>query len=156
MAGRGSRNRMRIVAGAIAFSAVTAAGIGAAGPADAALQGIAIDTPAGYGSSASGSMNYNIYGAGCAYKLDVIVHSPRKSKSNLKVTSTINGQTTTIYNAKPTGIAVRPVWRPTTPGRTVLTATLDGVTKKRTVMVGTGVQLPDFIRAGACFVFPIY
>ena len=42
------------------------------------------------------------------------------------------------------------------PGRHVLTATLDGVTKTRTVTVGPGVQFPDFIRAGACFVLPIY
>ncbi len=43
-----------------------------------------------------------------------------------------------------------------TPGRHVLTATLDGVVKTRTVTVGTGIQLPQFIRNGTCFVLPTY
>ncbi len=38
----------------------------------------------------------------------------------------------------------------------MLAANLDGVVKKRTVDVGTGVQLPQFIRNGACFVLPTY
>ncbi|MDY6809090.1 MAG: hypothetical protein SW127_08730 [Actinomycetota bacterium] len=146
-----------MVGGAIAFSAAAMTGSALAAPAEAAvLQGVAVDTPAGYGSSANGSMNYNIYGAGCAYRLDVPVASPRSAEGNLKVTSTVNGKTTTFYNQKPTSVMERPIWRPTEPGRHVLTATLDGVTKTRTVTVGPGVQFPDFIRAGACFVLPIY
>lgn len=157
MTGRGSRNRLRIVGGAIAFSAAAMGGVAVGAPAGAAtLQGVAVDTPAGYGSSATGSLNYNVYGAGCTYRLDVPVAGPRSAKGNLKLTSTVNGKTVTFYNKKPTSVMEHPVWRPTEPGRHVLTATLDGVTKKRTVTVGPGVQFPEFIRAGACFVLPIY
>ncbi len=150
-----ARNSFRIVWTAIAFVTIGLAGVALAAPADAALRGVAVDTPAGYGSSA-GSTNYDVYGAGCAYKLDIIVDNPKTAKSKLKVTSTTNGKTVTIYNQKPTTVAVTPTWRPATPGRYVLAATLDGVTKQRTVNVGTGVQLPWFVRGGACFVVPIY
>lgn len=72
------------------------------------------------------------------------------------MTSTRAGRTVTIYNARPTAVEVTPTWRPSAPGRYVLAANLDGVVKKRTVDVGTGVQLPQFIRNGACFVLPTY
>lgn len=156
MVGRGKRNRARIVGGALTFGVAAFAGAAFAGPADAALQGIAVDTLAGYGSSANGSANYGTYGAGCDYELSVLVGDPRSSKSNLKVTSTGNGRTATIYDQKPTSVEITPVWRPPAPGRYVLTATLDGVTKTRSVNVGTGVPFPDFIRGGACFVLPTY
>ena len=150
-----SRITARSICAATAFLAVGAAGATAAAPANAALAGIAVQTPAGYGSS-SGSTNYNVYGAGCAYELEVIVNGYQSSKSNLKVTSVGQGRATTIYDKKPTSTAVTPIWRPSAPGRYVLTATLDGVTKTRSVNVGTGVQLPGFVRGGACYVIPIY
>ncbi|MEO9330050.1 hypothetical protein [Gordonia aurantiaca] len=125
-------------------------------PAHAALEGIAVDTLPGYGSSSNGSTNYATYGTGCAYKLSVLVGDPRSATSNLKITDTVNGRTVTVYNRKPTAEEVKPTWRPATPGRHVLTATLDGVVKTRTVTVGTGFQMPRFIRHGACFVLPAY
>ncbi|MBD0860239.1 hypothetical protein IA539_03325 [Gordonia sp. zg691] len=147
---------MRIACGAVAFTASAVAGAGMAGPAGAALQGIAVDTEAGYGSSATGSTNYGTYGAGCAYELSVIVGDPGSAKSNLEVTSSGNGRTVTIYDQKPKTVEVTPIWRPSAPGRYVLTATLDGVTKTRSVNVGSGVQFPEFVRNGACFVLPTY
>ncbi|WP_180819448.1 hypothetical protein [Gordonia terrae] len=156
MVGRGQRGRARIVGGAIAFGAVACAGVALAAPAEAALQSIAVDTLPGYGSSANGSFNYGVYGAGCAYELSVLVGDPGSAKSNLKVTLVGAGRTVTIYDKKPTSSEVRPTWRPSTPGRYVLKATLDGVEKTRAVTVGTGVQLPDFIRNGSCFVLPTY
>ncbi|GAC01550.1 hypothetical protein GONAM_28_00520 [Gordonia namibiensis NBRC 108229] len=156
MWGSGSSKHVRtVVGGIVAGAALTAAAI-SAGPANAALQGIAVDTLPGYGSSANGSSNYNLYGAGCAYTLSVIVGDPKSAKSTLKVTSTRAGRTVTIYNARPTAVEVTPTWRPSAPGRYVLAANLDGVVKTRTVDVGTGVQLPQFIRNGACFVLPTY
>ncbi|MFE0751274.1 hypothetical protein [Gordonia sp. NPDC058843] len=132
------------------------AGVALAAPAEAALQGIAVDTLPGYGSSANGSFNYGVYGAGCVYELSVLVGSPGSAKSNLKVTSEGAGRTVTIYDRKPTSVEVRPTWRPSAPGRYVLRATLDGVARSRAVTVGTGVQFPEFIRGGACFVLPTY
>ncbi|MDS1116211.1 hypothetical protein RD149_20925 [Gordonia westfalica] len=156
MWGPSSSNRVRTVVGGIAVgAAVTAAAVTAA-PANAALQGIAVDTLPGYGSSANGSTNYGLYGAGCSYKLSVIVGDPKSAKSALKITSTRAGRTVTIYNARPSTVEVMPTWRPAEPGSYVLTASLDGVVRSRTVNVGTGVQLPQFIRNGACFVLPTY
>ncbi|MFW0787612.1 hypothetical protein AAFP35_24210 [Gordonia sp. CPCC 206044] len=152
---QGHRTRARFACAVITFAAVGAAGATFAAPADAALRGVAIGTPAGYGSS-NGSTNYDVYGAGCTYELDVVVDNPKTATSNLKVTSSVGGRSVTIYDAKPTTSVVKPKWRPTAPGRYMLSATLDGVTKTRAVNVGTGVQFPDFIRSGACFVVPIY
>lgn len=140
MWGPGNSNRVRAVIGGIAVgAAVTAAAVTAA-PANAALQGIAVDTLPGYGSSANGSANYGMYGTGCSYKLSVIVGDPESAKSTLKITSTRAGRTVTIYNARPSTVEVKPTWRPAAPGRHVLTATLDGVVRSRTVDVGTGVH----------------
>ena len=156
MVGRGSRSRARIAGGALAVGAVACAGVALAPPAGAALQGIAVDTLPGYGSSANGSFNYGVYGAGCSYELSVLVSDPSSAKSNLKVTLVGAGRTVTIYDKKPTSVEIRPKWRPSAPGRYMLKATLDGVEKSRAVTVGTGVQFPDFIRNGSCFVLPTY
>ncbi|WP_232016724.1 hypothetical protein [Gordonia insulae] len=144
---------MRTGCAAIAFLAVAAVGSVLAAPAGAEVRGVAVDTPAGYGST-SGSTNYDVYGTGCAYQLDIIVDGFAASKSNLVVTSTANGKKVTLLNKKPTASLVKATWRPTTPGAHVLSATLDGVTKTRTVKVASGVQLPWFIRGGPCFVLP--
>ncbi|UOG21737.1 hypothetical protein MTX80_00765 [Gordonia amicalis] len=120
---------MRTVVGGIAVGAAVTAAVVTAAPADAALQAIAVDTLPGYGSSANGSSNYGLYGAGCSYKLSVIVGDPESAKSTLKITSTRAGRTVTIYNARPSTVEVKPTWRPAAPGRHVLTATLDGVVR---------------------------
>lgn len=156
MRSSGLVKRTRILFGAAAFGAAIATGVVTAAPANATLQAIAVDSLPGYGSSSNGSTNYAMYGAGCAYRLSVLVGDPRSAKSNLKVTDTVNGRTVTVYDRKPQTVEVKPIWRPATPGRHVLTATLDGVVKTRTVTVGTGIQLPQFIRNGTCFVLPTY
>lgn len=150
----GHRVARRSLCAVAAFAAVGMAGAGLAGPASAGLAGIAVDTPAGYGST-DGSSNYNVYGAGCTYRLSIIVNDPGSARSNLRITATANGRTTTLFNAKPSTTRVAATWRPVTTGRQTLSATLDGVTKTRTVRVATGVQFPSFIRGGACFVFPV-
>ncbi len=73
MWGSGLVKRTRILFGAAAFGAAIATGVVTAAPANAALQAIAVDSLPGYGSSPNGSTNYAMYGAGCAYRLSVLV-----------------------------------------------------------------------------------
>lgn len=139
-----------------AATALTVAGVGGAGlaaPASAGVAGIAVDTPAGYGST-DGSTNYDVYGAGCTYRLSIIVDNPAASHSDLRITASDGRRSVTLLDAKPTTSRVFATWRPTTTGRHTLSATLDGVTKTRSVRVYSGVQFPEFIRRGACFVLP--
>lgn len=143
--------------GAAALGAAVVAGTAVAAPAQAGLAAMSVETNAGYGST-SGSTNPAVYGAGCAYRLSIIVDEPGKVDTALKVTSKnlATGREVTIHQARPTTTKVRPVWRPTTPGRYVLTARIGETERSRQVTVGTGVQLPPFIRDGACLVSPIY
>ncbi|MEE3852580.1 hypothetical protein VZC37_19725 [Gordonia sp. LSe1-13] len=147
-----SKTRRALGAGA-AFVGVGAAGLLMAAPANAAVTGIEITTPSGYGSVA------DRYGSNCEYDVEASVDNASASIPVAFTVTPEGGTASSLGSEVPTGDTASTSWTPGAPGVYEITATqviseddpttpnvdeYEESSDSMTATVGTGITAPDF------------